>query len=140
MVDPAANQKTSLKQALLITAGTICVVLAIFGIVLPVLPTTPFLLLAAICYERSSPRFHSWLLTNRWFGSYIKNYREGKGIPLRQKVITLAILWATIVAGIVFAQLNWWISLLLLGIAVGVTIHLARIKTAKPNDKAAELN
>ena len=140
MVDPAANQKTSLKQALLIAAGTICVVLAIFGIVLPVLPTTPFLLLAAICYERSSPRFHNWLLTNRWFGSYIKNYRGGKGIPLRQKVITLAILWATMVAGIVFAQLNWWISLLLLGIAVGVTIHLARIKTAKPNDKAAELN
>ena len=140
MVDPAANQKTSLKQALLIAAGTICVVLAIFGIVLPVLPTTPFLLLAAICYERSSPRFHNWLLTNRWFGSYIKNYRGGKGIPLRQKVITLAILWATMVAGIVFAQLNWWISLLLLGIAVGVTIHLARIKTAKPDEKAAELN
>ena len=131
MIDQSANEKISLRQALLIAAGTLCVVLAVFGIVLPVLPTTPFLLLAAICYERSSPRFHNWLLTNRWFGSYIKNYREGRGIPLQQKVITLGILWITIVFGVVFMELNWWASLLLFAVAVGVTIHVARIKTMK---------
>jgi uncharacterized membrane protein YbaN (DUF454 family) len=130
MTDRSPGEKTSLRQALLITAGTICVVLAVFGIVLPVLPTTPFLLLAAICYERSSPRFHNWLLTNRWFGLYIKNYREGRGIPLRQKVVTLVILWLTIAAGIVFMRSSWWISLLLAAVAIGVTIHIARIKTA----------
>lgn len=134
----AADQRITVKQGVLITAGSVCVVLAILGILLPVLPTTPFLLLAAICYERSSPRFHNWLLTNRWFGSYIKNYREGKGIPMRQKVVTLALLWATMLAGIVFGQLNWWLSLILLGIAAGVTIHLARIKTARPDDVVIE--
>ena len=62
----------------------------------PVLPTTPFLLLAAICYARSSERFYHWLLNNRWFGEYLKNYREGRGIPLREKTLTVLALWLTI--------------------------------------------
>ena len=123
---------SALKKNLLITAGTICVVLAIFGMVLPVLPTTPFLLLAAICYERSSPRFYDWLITNKYFGEYIKNYREGRGIPMRQKVITLAILWVSIGYGAFFVSGSWWLSLLLLSVATGVTIHLARVKTFRP--------
>ena len=123
---------SALKKNLLIAAGTICVVLAIFGMVLPVLPTTPFLLLAAICYERSSPRFYEWLITNKYFGEYIKNYREGRGIPMRQKIITLAILWVSIGYGAFFVSGSWWLSLLLLSVAIGVTIHLARVKTFVP--------
>ena len=67
----------NLKKNLLIAAGTLCVVLGVIGMFIPVLPTTPFLLLAAVCYGRSSKRFYHWLLTNRWFGEYIRNYREG---------------------------------------------------------------
>ena len=124
-----------IKRTLLVIAGTICVVLSILGMVLPVLPTTPFLLLAAICYERSSPRFHNWLLTNRWFGAYLKNYREGRGIPLREKVLTLTVLWISIGYGVVFVTENLWLRILLLSVAFGVTIHLIRTKTLREDDE-----
>ena len=121
-----------LKRALLIIAGTLCVALGVLGMFLPVLPTTPFLLLAATCYARSSERFYRWLLANRWCGKYIRNYREGKGIPLRQKVLTILLLWLTIGSTAWLAISQWWVRWILLGIAVGVTIHLLKIKTYKP--------
>jgi uncharacterized membrane protein YbaN (DUF454 family) len=102
----------------------------------PVLPTTPFLLLAAICYARSSERFYHWLLNNRWFGEYIKNYREGRGIPLREKTLTLIALWLTIGFTTLLVVSAWWGQLILLGVAVGVTIHLVRIKTFKRDTNA----
>jgi uncharacterized membrane protein YbaN (DUF454 family) len=68
-------------RILLVIAGTLFVGLGIIGIFIPVLPTTPFLLLAAACYARSSRKFHEWLLNNRWFGDYIRNYLQGKGFP-----------------------------------------------------------
>ena len=117
---------------LLIVSGTLCVALGVLGIFLPVLPTTPFLLLAAVCYARSSRRFHHWLLTNRWCGEYIKNYREGKGIPRKQKITMVALLWLTIGSTALLAVSLWWVRLILLGMAVGVTAHLARIKTFEP--------
>lgn len=130
-----ANSVKAIKRAnniLLIILGTLCVVLGTLGIFLPVLPTTPFLLLAAIYYGRSSKRFYHWLMNNRLFGEYIRNYRKGKGIPLKQKVITVLLLWLTIGSTAWLAVTLWWIRLILLGIAVCVTIHLVNIKTYKP--------
>ena len=118
--------------ALLIVLGTLCVALGVLGMFLPLLPTTPFLLLAAICYARSSERFYHWLMTNRWCGEYIRNYREGRGIPLKQKVLTILLLWLTIGSTAWLAISQWWVRLILLVIAVGVTIHLVKIKTFKP--------
>ncbi len=124
----------ALRKYLLIICGTISVVLAILGMIFPVLPTTPFLLLAAVCYARSSPRFYTWLLNNRLFGLYIRNYREGLGIPLRQKVFTLLLLWLTIGSTIICVAEAWWLRLLLLGIAIGVSIHLLSIRNYKEPD------
>ena len=129
-----SRKSRDLKKKLLIVAGSLCVALSILGMVLPVLPTTPFLLLAAICYERSSPRFYNWLITNRWFGRYIKNYREGRGIPLREKLFTLAVLWASIIYGAFFVTDNLWIRIVLISVATGVTIHLTRVKTLRRED------
>jgi len=112
--------------------------LGFLGIFVPVLPTTPFILLAAICYARSSERFYHWIMNNRWFGKYIKNYREGRGIPLREKIFMLIALWFTIGFTILFVVSTWWGQLFLLGVAMGVTIHLVRIKTYK-NDANALL-
>jgi uncharacterized membrane protein YbaN (DUF454 family) len=120
-----------LIKKLLIVSGTLCVALAILGMFLPVLPTTPFLLLAAVCYARGSKRFYNWLMTNRWYGQYIRHYREGKGIPLKQKVFAILLLWLTI-GYAVWAVSLWWVQLILLAIAGGVTIHLTTIKTFKP--------
>ncbi len=122
-----------MKRILLIVCGTFFVALGAIGIFVPILPTTPFLLLAAFCYARSSERFLNWLLANRWFGAYIKNYREGRGLPLREKVLSITVLWLTILFSILYVVSALWLRLLLLGIAVGVTIHLVRIKTFKPD-------
>jgi hypothetical protein len=122
---------TSLTRTLLILCGTLCVALGVVGMFLPVLPTTPLLLLAAACYARSSERFYHWLLTNRWCGEYIRNYREGRGIPLKQKVFIILLLWLTIGYAAWFAVSAWWLRLVLLGVAVAVTIHLAKTKTLK---------
>lgn len=124
-----------LKRILLIIIGTLCVIVGTVGIFLPVLPTTPFLLLAAACYARSSKRFYTWLMTNRWCGTYIRNYREGRGIPRKQKVLTIIILWLTIGYTAVFAVTVCWVRIILAGIAMGVTVHLIKIKTFKPEIK-----
>ncbi|MFH1775134.1 MAG: YbaN family protein [Chloroflexota bacterium] len=118
-------------RILLITAGTLFVGLGIIGIFVPILPTTPFLLLAAACYARSSPRFYDWLLNNRWFGSYLKNYLQGKGVPLRVKVITIALLWVTIGCSIVFAVELLAVRVAMLLIAIVVTIHILSRRTLK---------
>lgn len=112
--------------------GSLCVALGVVGMFLPVLPTTPFLLLAAFCYARSSERFYRWLLNNRWFGEYIKNYREGKGIPIQQKIFTLLLLWLTIGSTVLLAISQVWQRLFLFAIALGVTIHLLTIRTDRP--------
>jgi len=118
-------------QILLITLGTFFVGVGIAGIFIPVLPTTPFLLLSAALYAKSSKRFYNWLINNRIFGQYIKNYREGKGIPLRLKIITITLLWITIGCSAIFAVDILWVRILLVAIAVGVMVHVVRIKPKK---------
>ncbi len=120
-----------LKGRLLIIAGTIFTGIGIIGILVPVLPTTPFLLLAAACYVRSSRRLYNWLLNNRLFGTYLKNYLEGKGMPLRIKLMTILLLWTAIMCSILFAVQELIIRLILLIVAVGVTIHITLLETIK---------
>ena len=118
-------------QILLITLGTFFVGVGIAGIFIPVLPTTPFLLISAALYAKSSTRFYNWLINNRIFGQYIKNYREGKGIPLRLKIITITLLWLTIGCSAIFAVDILWVRIMLVIIAAGVTVHVVRIKPKK---------
>ena len=121
-----------IRKAVLIFAGTVCVALGVLGMFLPLLPTTVFLLMAAYCYSRSSERFHDWLLNNRLCGSYIRNYKSGQGISMRQKVTTISILWVSISVSIWLLGGKFWVTLLLLAIAIGVTLHLVLLKTYRP--------
>ena len=118
-------------RTLLIITGTLLVGLGILGIFMPVLPTTPFLLLAAACYARSSQRFYDWLLNNKWFGNYIRGYLERKGIPLKIKVLTITLLWITIVCSVAFAVQSFVVRLILVLIAIGVSIHILSLRTLK---------
>jgi hypothetical protein len=127
----------SLMRPLLIAIGTLAVALAVFGIFIPILPTTPFLLLAAACYARSSDRFLNWLLHNRWFGAYIRNYREGRGMPRLTKIVTLSALWATLILSGSLAVSAWWLRLVLVAVGGGVTIHLLRIPTHAAEPESA---
>ena len=88
--------RNKVRKGLYFIFGTVFLVFGGVGIFLPILPTTPFLLLTAACYLKSSKRMNNWLLNHKLFGQYIKNYLEGKGISLRAKVISLAFLWTAI--------------------------------------------
>jgi len=122
---------SNLSRGVLIIAGTFFVGLGILGIFLPILPTTPFLLLAAACYVRGSERFYNWLLNNKWFGNYIKNYLERKGVPLKVKILSISFLWITIGYSAVFVVHISLVRIILILIAIGVTIHILSIRTLK---------
>ena len=81
---------------LLMVLGSVALALGVAGIFLPLLPTTPFLLLAAALYFRSSPQLYEWLLSHKYLGPYIRNFRENKAIPLRVKIVSVTLVWATL--------------------------------------------
>lgn len=112
-----------------IVIGCICVSLGVVGIPVPVLPTTPFLLLAAFCFLKSSPKLHKWLLNNKVLGSYINDYMVHKRIPLKSKIITLAMLWIGISISAFGFDTELWLKLLLYAIAIGVSIHILSFKS-----------
>lgn len=118
-----------IKQVAWVAGGVVCVGLGGGGMFLPILPTTPFLLLAAVCFARGSRRFYDALLANRWCGAYIRNYREGRGMLRAHKAATLALLWLTIGSTVLLAVERRWVRLALLGIASAVTLHIWKIKT-----------
>ena len=117
-------------RALFFIAGTVSLAFGTIFIVVPLLPTTPLLLLALACYGRSSKRMTRWVLTNKYFGNYIRRYKEGKGIPLKTKILALAALWITIGYSAFFIVNHWWIvQLILFAIAIAVSIHLITLPT-----------
>ena len=125
-----------LRRQLLIVAGTISTAIGIIGIFVPLLPTTPFLLLAAACYMRSSERFYHWLINNRLFGAYIRNYLEGRGMPLKIKIFTIILLWITIGISACIVTQNMVVRIVLVLIAIGVTFHIIHIRTRKKVSRA----
>ena len=109
--------------------GSVSLVLGIMGVFLPVLPTTPFLLLAAAMYMRSSQRLYDWLMSHKHLGAYIRNFREHKALPLRVKVVSVTMVWATLLYCTIFVAKEWWMSTMFIAIAIGVTIHILSFRT-----------
>jgi len=122
---------SNLSRWALIIIGSFFTGLGILGIFLPLLPTTPFLLLAAACYIRSSERFYNWLINNKWLGNYIKNYLEGKGVSLKAKVFSISLLWITIGYSAVFIVNTFPIRIILILIVIDITIYILSIRTFK---------
>jgi len=119
------------KKTCLCAIGCISLVLGIAGIVLPVLPTTPFLLLTAACFAKGSTRFYSWLMNHRWFGPYIENYRSGRGMPMRTKLITIGLLWLSIGTSVIFFVDFFPAKMLMLVTATCVSGYLLTRPTLK---------
>ncbi len=119
--------------ALLKIAGTAFLIIGGVGIVLPLLPTTPFLMLAAVCYARSSERGYRWLLTNRWFGEYIRNWHEGRGIPMKTKILSIAFLILTMGYSAAFVVPSFIGKVVLILIAICVSMHILSFPTLKPD-------
>jgi uncharacterized membrane protein YbaN (DUF454 family) len=117
------------KRTLFVIIGTLFLIIGFIGVVIPVLPTTPFLLLAAACYIRGSKRIHNWMINNSIFGDFVKNYMERKGITVKQKIITLMFLWLTIIISIYYLIDSIPITIALFVIAIAVSAHILRIRT-----------
>ncbi|MBC8314767.1 MAG: YbaN family protein [Bacteroidales bacterium] len=123
--------KNRFVRILLLVSGWFFIGLALAGAIIPLVPTTPFLLIAAACFYRSSSRFYQWLMNNKLFGQYIRDYKEKKGVPLNVKLVTLIFLWSSILVSAFILVPILWLQILLIAIAVAVTIHIALIKTKR---------
>ena len=116
----------------LIIVGSVSLVLGILGTFLPMLPTTPFLLLSAAAWVKASPSLYEWLINHRVFGEYIRNFREYRAIPLRVKIISVSLVWLTI-GYCIFAVVDewWWAQVLMTLLAVAISWHILSFKTLK---------
>jgi hypothetical protein len=133
-LDNSAREKTDAKRnriakVLWLIAGFLLVGIGMVGVVVPGLPTTPFMILAAACFARSSRRFYRWIMTNRLFGSQVRRFREGKGISLRGKVFSISAMILFISLAVIFAipgHLLWVKALILVLGVIGVAYIVTR--------------
>ena len=116
---------------LLIILGSISLILGVIGIFLPLLPTTPFLLLTAALYIRSSERLYLWLIHQKYLGTYIRNFREHRAIPLRAKIISVSLVWITLIYCAFLVSDRILFSILFILLAAGITWHILSYKTLK---------
>ena len=128
----AKEASNPIIKALWVIAGSVFVVLGAFGVILPGLPTTPFLILAAACYIRSSQRLYDWLIANKTFGPYLRNYREGKGIPKRAKKIALVMMTIFVGYAVLFALDDLFVRIVVLILGMIGFFYVAyRVPSAK---------
>lgn len=115
-------------KLLYLLLGTLSLILGIIGIFLPVLPTTPLLLLTAFCYYRGSSRMYDWLMSHPKLGPYIRNFREHRMIPRHVKAYILTMLWLSLLF-CAYILHPIWLKCLMIAIAIGVTIHILSYKS-----------
>ena len=142
MQEPNIAERAVIRQPLIrmlvFSCGWLSVALGVAGIFLPVLPTTPFLLLAAACFIRTSPKFYHWLIEHPRLGQYVIYYLDGKGMPRKAKVYTLIIMWATMLLTTFVLTDRTAIKIILPLIGTGVSIYILRLPTLVLKDNEAE--
>ena len=116
-------------KAVLIIIGTLSITLGVIGIVIPLLPTTPLILLGAACYVKASDNLYQKLIKNKWLGGYIKDFREKNGITLKNKVLSLSLMWISITGTILFLDIVFWLAAVLIIIAVTVSAYILSFDT-----------
>lgn len=102
-VHEAKLSENKLSRVFWFSLGMIFTGIGLIGVVIPGLPTTPLMILAAACFAKSSQRFYNWIINNRMFGEHVKNYREGDGIPKRTKPVILGTMWAFVLFAVFIA-------------------------------------
>jgi len=130
--------KSDLLRWILISVGWISIAGGVIGIFLPLVPTVPFLLLGAVCFSRSSEKFHGWLVDHKQLGPLLRDFLSGGGIPLRAKIMTIGMVWMSISATTFLVVRVFWVRGLLLAIGTGITLYLLSLPTASPINGAKE--
>ena len=128
------------KRHFFIVAGTIAIVIGVIGIFVPLLPTTPFLILAAFCYGRGSKRLYNMLLSNRIVGNYLRNYLEGKAMSVKAKILTLSMLWTVIGCTAALLTDSPLVRIVLFAVGSGVTVHIALLRVVVTSRAVVTLN
>ncbi|MFK7795792.1 MAG: YbaN family protein [Gammaproteobacteria bacterium] len=123
------------KKYFLICTGWISIVLGVIGIVLPLLPTTPFILLAAGCFAKSSPKFHQWLLDHAFFGPLINSYQGDRSIPKDVKVKAIIFIWITLSISIYLLNI-YWLRIIIFTLGLVLTIMLWRAPSPAKHSQA----
>lgn len=121
-------KKHKMKAVLFLVLGTLSLGIGMIGVLIPVLPTTPFLLMASFCYLRSSKRMYNWMLNHKVFGSYIYCYMKHRGISQKAKNGTLIFLWSTLLLSMMLIP-GWQIKIILAIVGVAVSTHIMLLKT-----------
>ena len=121
----------SMKKGIYFIVGCLALVAGIIGVFLPVLPTTPFILLSGWCFFRSSDKLYQWVISNETFGPTIENYQSGRGITVKTKIRAIVMMWLTITVSVYFYITNIYIIALLYLISTSVTVYLYRLPTVK---------
>ena len=119
------------RKAGYIALGTTTLILGTLGIFLPLLPTTPFYLLTAWAYMKGSERLYEKVMSNKYFGTIVRDFQKDKSIPLKTKIFTVSLLWVTILCSAFLFVSVLWVRILLIGIAVGVSVHVLSYRTKK---------
>lgn len=117
------------QKIILSACGLLALFMGLLGAVLPLLPSTPFLLLAALCFYHGSTRLHNWIESLPWVGKQLALWREQRAVTVAVKRVALVYLWVVITASSIFYLTDTIHRLLLLALAIGVTLHLLRLKT-----------
>ena len=131
----AGHKPAWLLRLLLVAAGSLALSIGIVGLFLPLLPTTPLLLVAAACYLRSSSRLYNWLLRHKLFGKTIRAYLEHRAVRRRTRNAALAILWTSLAVSAWLVDV-FWVCLALLAVGIGVSAHLLSLRVlVEPDSK-----
>jgi uncharacterized membrane protein YbaN (DUF454 family) len=132
-----ARNHSRLVRELFNLAGGVALALGVIGIFVPLLPTTPFVLLAAACFARGSERFHRWLLANPTFGPMVREWETHRSLPYRTKITGIVLMSATMAASITFFVDPAWLKALLAAFGVGLAIWMYRIPSRdRPRGRA----
>ena len=129
--------KQRIKNTLLIFCGGLSLLLGVIGIFLPLLPTTPFILLAGFCFARSSRRFHDWLLAHRHFGGILRAYQSGLGIEPKIRNRALLVMWSGMLLSMLIINRLWGVYLLV-SIGMLVSIYLLRLPAYRKPQSAED--
>lgn len=123
------------KRILLIILGWFSLITGIIGIFLPLLPTTPLVLLAAWCFSKSSERFHQWLLEHKYFGPMLRDWQSSDGIPKRTRNRAILFMWLGMAISIIIVG-RFWATLCLVIIGLAVSTYLLRMPTRSEPEKS----
>ncbi len=117
-----------IKKAIMLFLGLICTALGAIGIFLPLLPTTPFILAAAICFSSSSERMYNWLSKSPYFGEFINNYQKKTGVSKRTKVLSILFLWSLLSISMYLMRDNILMIVIVISVGIGVTAHILLLR------------